>query len=413
MDTVGLFTAALGLQSPWEVAHVRFDPEAGEIHFDVACPSKRLACPACGAGDQPIHERKTRSWQHLHFFQYRAYLHVQVPRVACAGCGKTTQAEVPWARPQSGFTLLFEALVITLAQSMPVAQVARLLGVSDQRLWRLLNAVIEQARSREDFSGVERIGVDEKHLGRLGFISLFHDAGPRRRVLFGCAGRDASVFERFVDELKGHGGQLERIEAVTMDLSKAYQAGAREHLPQAVACFDGFHLIKLANAAVDEVRRAEVKQVSELKGTRWGTLKDAKDWTYGQICDMHWLTRSNLKTARAWRIKEALRKAIAQPGDDAERALKRWISWARRSRLLAFKRLGATIRDHLPGILNSLRLGLSNATAESINAKVQAAIARARGFRTGRCLMSVIYLIAGKLTHLPAPPYAQAAHRRE
>ena len=407
MDTVGLFTAALGLQAPWEVADVRFDPNAGEIHFDVACMSKRLPCPACGAGEQPIHDRKTRSWQHLHFFQYRAYLHAEVPRVACAGCGKTTQVDVPWSRPQSGFTLLFEALVVTLAQSMPVAQVARLLGVNAQRLWRLLNPVIEQARAQEDFSGVERIGVDEKHVGRLGFISLFHDAGASRRVLFGCEGRDAAVFERFVDDLRAHGGEAQRIEAVTMDLSKAYQAGARQQLAQALICFDGFHLIKLANAAVDEVRRAEVKQVHDLKGLRWGTLKDAGNWTHGQIGDMHWLTRTNLKTARAWRLKEALREAIAQPGADAELALKHWISWARRSRLPAFKRLGATIRDHLPGILNSLRLGLSNGTAESINAKVQAAIARARGFRTYRCLMSIIYLIAGKLSQLPAPPYAR------
>ena len=412
METSGLFTAALGLQAPWQVVDVRFDPAAGEIHFDVACQAERLVCPVCSAGDQPIHDRKTRSWQHLHFFQYRAYLHAQVPRVACGGCGKTTQVEVPWARPQSGFTLLFEALVITLAQSMPIAQVARLLGVSDHRLWRLLNPVIEQARAQEAFAGVERIGVDEKHVGRLGFISLFHDAGPQRRVLFGGAGRDASVFERFVEDLKAHGGEAARIEAVTMDLSKAYQAGARAQLPQAAVCFDGFHLIKLANAAVDEVRRAEVRQVSELKGKRWGTLKDARDWTYGQICDMHWLSRTNLKTARAWRLKEALRTAIAEPGEAAEPALRGWISWARRSRLPAFKRLGATIRDHLPGILNSLRLGLSNGTAESINSKVQAAIARARGFRTHRCLMSVIYLIAGKHSHLPAPPYAQVASSR-
>jgi len=124
---------------------------------------------------------------------------------------------------------------------------------------------------------------------------------------------------------------------------------------------------------------------------------------------MHWLTRSNLKTARAWRLKEALRATFetAKTGVEPEPQLKRWVSWARRCRLKAFKRLGATIRDHLHGIVNSVRLGLSNGTAESINSKVQAAIARARGFRTHRHLMTIIYLTCSKLTHLPAPPYTQ------
>lgn len=98
---------------------------------------------------------------------------------------------------------------------------------------------------------------------------------------------------------------------------------------------------------------------------------------------------------------------VAVPWAPAEPALQRWVSWARRCRLAPFKRLGATVRDHLPGILNSFRLGLSNGTAESINAKVQAAIARGRGFRTHSHLMTVIYLTCGKLTHLPVLSYTR------
>lgn len=411
IDTTSLFTAALGLARPWGVVDVRFEPEAGEIHFDVACGETRLACPACGADGQPIHDRKARSWQHLHFFQYRAYMHAQVPRVRCGDCGTTTQVAVPWARPGSGFTLLFEALAVTLAQAMPVAQVARMLGVHDARLWRALSKLVGDAREQQTHAEVTRVGVDEKHVGRLGYISLFHDAGPSRRVLFGCAGRKAEVFKAFVEDLQAHGGAAQRIDAVSMDMSKAYQSGARKHLPQAAVCFDQFHLVKLANEALDQVRRAEAKSESQIRGARWATLKDASDWNSKQIQTMHWLQRSNLKTARAWRIKEALRQVLQQAaaGADPEPLLRRWISWARHSRLAPFKRLGATLRDHLPGIINSYRLGLSNATAESINSKVQAAIARARGFRTLNHLLTVIYLIAGKLTHLPAPPYRAVA----
>lgn len=411
METTGLFTAALGLQPPWEVVEVRFTPEQGEIHFDVACTAKRLPCPACHAIDQPVHDRKSRSWQHLHFFQYRAFIHAYLPRVACGSCGKTSQVVVPWARPGSGFTLLFEAMAVALAKSMPLAQAAQMLGVSDGRLWRALTRLVGEAVAKQSFAEVTRIGVDEKHVGRQGYVSIFHDAGPERRVLFGTRGRDARVFDRFATDFQDHAGQPAAIEAVSMDLSKAYQAGAARHLPDAQLCFDRFHLIKLANEALEQVRREEVKTEPDLKGTRWGTLKDARHWNRQQINDMHWLSRSKLKTARAWRLKEALRTVMIEAGSgaDPEPLLRRWISWARRSRLTPFKRLGATIRDHLPGIVNSFRLGLSNGTAESINSKIQAAIARARGFRTFDHLMAIIYLIAGKLTHLPAPPYARPA----
>ena len=405
MDSTDLLTSALGLSSPWRVDDVRFDPEQGEIHFDVVCAEKRLPCPVCGEVNQPIHDRKSRTWQHLHFFQYKAFIHAALPRVACS-CGKTTQVEVPWANSRSGFTLLFEALAITLAKQLPVRQVAHLLGVTDHRLWKSLDRIVNSAREEESHQSVHRIGVDEKHVGRLGYISIFHDA-DLRRTLFATSGRDQSVFTPFVKDLQAHGGTPEKIKAVSMDLSKSYQAGCRKHLPQANQCFDAFHLIKLANEALEEVRRAEVKEESDLKGIRWGTLKDASDWNEGQLEMMHWLQRSGLKTARAWRMKERLREVLreARAGIDPIQPLQQWVSWARRSRLSPFKRLGATIRDHMDGIINSYKHQMSNGTAELINSKIQAAIARARGFRTYDNLFTVIYLLTGKLTHLPRSPY--------
>jgi len=88
-----LFTAALGISAPWKVAEVRFEPEAHAVHFDLACEATRLPCPTCAAPDQPIHDRQRRDWQHLHFFQYRAFLHADVPRVRCAVCGTPVTAK--------------------------------------------------------------------------------------------------------------------------------------------------------------------------------------------------------------------------------------------------------------------------------------------------------------------------------
>ncbi len=153
MQPVGmetLFTQALGLATPWAVTGFDFRQAEGAIHFQVECQADRLPCPGCGALDQPIHDRIARRWQHLHFFQFKAYIEAGLPRVACSVCGKTGQVQPPWSRAGSGFSLLMEAFVIALCQAMPVAHVARLVGVSDDRIWRVLRPItfIRRVRGR-------------------------------------------------------------------------------------------------------------------------------------------------------------------------------------------------------------------------------------------------------------------------
>lgn len=416
-----LFTAALGLAGPWRVKAVRFAPEAHEIHFDVVCASTRLPCPRCAAPGQPIHDRQLRDWQHLHFFQYRALIHAEVPRVRCGVCGERGDSEVqqvpvPWARERSGFTLLFEAMVVTLAgmSRMSVRQIGALLGVNDARLWRSLGALVEAAYAQADMAGVDAVGIDEKHIGRGRVVTVVHDgsAATRGRVLHLSEGCKAGNVGAFVEALKAHGGDPDAIRRCSMDMAKSYIAGVRDHLPQAVPCFDPFHLVKLANEALDAVRRAEVADEPALKRTRYHWLKDASDWTRKEV-DLHWLRHSGLKTARAWRLKERLRDILAwrrYPQIPVVLLMDGWITWARRCRLAPFKRLGQTFKTHLDGIRNMLTHANSNATAESINADIQSAIARARGFRTFRNLRTIVYLLKGRLA-LPASPYQPAIAR--
>lgn len=410
-----LFTAALGLSAPWEVTEVRFDPDAGRIDFDIVfAPGSRFACPACGAEAQAVHDTRQRSWRHLHFFQYQAFIHAALPRVRCAHCAKTTQVNVPWARPGSGFTQLFEALVVALCRQMPVNTVARQLGVGDDALWRVLHHYVDGARAQADFTAVAAVGIDET-ASRRGqhYISVFHDLHAGR-VLYACEGRDQRTVARFAQDLAAHGGSAAAVTAVCIDMSKAYRAGVAKHLPQAAVTFDRFHIIQLANEAVEQVRREEVRSEPLLRRSRWTWLKDKRRWSAGQIQQFHTLSRSHLKTARAWRIKEALREIFASAGDrtQAEALLTRWYSWARRCRLAPLKRLAATLKSHWQGILNGFDSKLTNGRVEGINSLIQAAKARARGYRTPRSLITMTYLIAGKLTHLPASPYATTSCAR-
>ncbi|AGA89822.1 transposase family protein [Thioflavicoccus mobilis 8321] len=408
----GLFTAALGLSPPWQVTDVRFDPQGGRIDFEVGfAQGGRFACPACAAEAQAVHDTRERSWRHLHFFQFQAFIHAKVPRVRCQACGKTTQVPVPWARKGSGFTQRFEALALTLCQAMAVNTVCRHLGISGGALWRILKYYVGTARAREDFRAVRSVGIDETAARRgQNYISLFHDLAVPR-LLFACPGRDQRTVKHFAADLAAHGGSPESVTAACLDMSKAYIAGVTKHLPNAAITFDVFHLVSLANQALDEVRGEERRTEPALRHSRWTWLKDKHQWSDRQIEQFHRLSRMRLKTARAWRLKESLRElfATATSAEEAREQFARWYSWARRARLAPMKRLAATLKAHLPGILNGFDSGLTNAAVEGSNSLIQAAKARARGYRTKDSFIAIAYLVAGKLNHLPASPYTTAS----
>lgn len=253
-----LFCQALGLAAPWEVERVVLDVAHSRIDLYVVWRANSAACPACKAGEQKLHDHRQRSWRHLDFFQFEAHVHCELPRIACSVCGATTQLEVPWAREGSRFTLLFEALALTLAREMPVSGCARILRCSDNALWRQIDAHVNLARAKECYAGVTVIGIDETSCAKgHSYITLVHDLS-KGRLIYATPGKDASTVQRFTEDFTTHQGKPDAIEVVCMDMSKAFIAGAAQHLPAAAVAFDGFHVVQLANKAVDAVRRQEI-----------------------------------------------------------------------------------------------------------------------------------------------------------
>jgi transposase len=319
-----LFTSALGLQPPWVVEDVKLDTARRRIDFEISCREARLACPACGATAQPVHDRLRRSWRHLDFFQFEAWLHCEVPRVACGGCGKTTQMPVPWARPGSGFTAAFEALALALCRDLLVRQAAGLLRCADKQLWRRIEFYVGQARALESFTGVQIVGIDETSLRRgQNYITVVHDL-QAKRLLFATEGRDHQTVVDFVADLKAHGGDPEQVRHVCMDMSAAYAKGVNLALPAAQISYDRYHVVAMAMDAMDQVRRAEMATDTPavhaalgrtdrktLKQLMWGMRRNPSAWSPRQIDAMHWLQHSALKSARAWRLKMALREVYA------------------------------------------------------------------------------------------------------
>lgn len=421
-----LFTSALGLQLPWVVEDVKLDTAKRRIDFEIGCQGAALACPACGAGAQPVHDRLRRSWRHLDFFQFEAWLHCDVPRIACAGCGKTTQAPVPWARPGSGFTAAFEALALALCRELPVRQAAELLRCTDKQLWRRIEFYVNQARALERFEGVRTVGIDETSLRRgQSYITVVHDLDGKR-LLFATEGRDHQTVLDFAADLKAHGGQADDVKHVCMDMSAAYAKGVGLALPQAQISYDRFHVIAMANEAMDSVRRDELRDDAPavraalgphdrktLKQLMWGMRRNPAGWSRPQTSAMHWLQHSTLKSGRAWRLKMALQQVYAnarahnEPAQ-ADAELRAWLSWARRSRLEPFKKLATTLKSRFDAVVRGMTDHRSNAFVEAMNGLLQQAKRAARGFRTASAFIAVAYLRMSKLTHLPAHPFTPA-----
>jgi transposase len=402
-----LFTTALGVGHPWQVANIRFEQSQGRINFDLICAAKRLSCPACAASNQPIHDRLERSWRHLNFFQYHAYLHAQVPRVSCGACGKKTQVPVPWANPKSGFTLLFEAFAISLAGHMSMAQVVALLDVKANPFWERLRRVVQAAHDRENYADVKAINIDETAAKRgQKYVTVVADS-EAKKVIFATEDKDAQTLSDFASMLTEHGGNASQIRSVSMDFSAAFIKGVSEHLPQAEISFDPFHLVALASKAVDEVRRSEVVSEPSLRKQRYSLLKDESKLTVKQKEFMETFSCSRLKTARAWRMKEALRDIVREhsPLAETQKKLDRLLAWLQRSQLEPMVRLGKTIRKHAEGITRAISGHQSNGLAEGLNSQIQAARARAKGYKTAENFICIIYLIAAKLKHLPVCPW--------
>lgn len=410
MDTNTLFTLALGLQAPWEVKDLQFDGETRRLDINIDFTrGANFPCPVCGVKAK-VHDTETKSWRHLDFFQHSAYLTARVPRCICPEHG-VKQVAVPWARPGSGFTLLFEALMMMLFKDMPVAAAARLMGEYDGKLWRVLHHHVDEALAKVDMSKVTRIGLDETSARRHhDYITLVMDM-DLRRLLFATEGKDATTLEAFKEHLKAHNGEPEQIQEASLDMSKAFIKGLRDHFPKAHLTFDRFHVMKLVNDAIGEVRRQECKDHPELKKTRSIWLKNRSHLSANQEVRLRELQNANLLTAEAYRFKLTLQDFYEQPNPRAARQfLSEWCEMVQESGLEPMKAVAKTIRDHAEGVLRWFTSGLANGLLEGINSLVQAAKAKARGYRTSRNLIAIAYLIAGKLTFDLDPLYTPATH---
>lgn len=441
------FSRLLRLEGVW-VRAVRFEPD--RVVVEVALRRQRLLCPLCGHSTRA--RRDTRPvnsvWRHLDLGTWRLEIHARRRRLDCPEHGVRAEG-VPFARADSGFTRDFEALVAWLATRTDKTTVKRLSRVDWGTVGRIIERVCTDELDPDRLSELYEIGVDEVSWRKQHrYLTLVVDH-QRRRVVWGTAGAGAAAANAFFAELDPDQGpgppapepaeppeiqaqpleprpvapqpvdpgpvvgeRAARLKAISMDMGAGYAKSAREHAPQAVICIDPFHVVALANKAVDEVRREywnELRQLGDqdaakrFKDARWALLKNPENLTEKQAATHRKLKTAGGKPWRAYTLKEALRGIFAAglTLEDVTILIDRFLSRAARSRLDPFVRLGQTIKKHRDGILAAIRLGITQGRTEALNNKVRLITRRAYGFHSAQAALALVLLTCGPIDLQP------------
>ena len=406
MKDTQLYSQILGIQKPWKVSSVSVSLVDDEVEVNVNYAGDKLRCPKCGTAS-PRYDKRRRRWRHLDTCQLKTLLVSDVPRVQCREHGVVT-VEVPWAEPGSGFTALFEALVIDWLKTAAVSAVAERLRLSWNAVDGIMQRAVRRGLSRREALAPKRLSVDETSY-RKGhdYITVVTDQASGT-VLHVAEDRVTASLGGFYDQLDED--QRSGIEAVCMDMWPAYIKATRAAIPDAdqKIAFDRFHVAQYMGKGVDQVRRDEHRQLmkagdQQLKGTKHQWLRNRGNMSWHQQRAFTSLRQSSLKTARAWAMKEfAAQLWHYQHRTWAMKGWKRLINWMVRSRLAPMKKVASTLKSHLWGIINAVILKADNSFAESINSRIKTVKTRARGFRNKQRFRNAIYFHLGGLQLYPA-----------
>jgi len=405
MEDNDILLLGLGLQAPWKLVKQRLETDRSphELHLTVkADRGSKFDCPVCGQAS-PAHDFREKVWRHLNFFQHHCYVHASVPRIRCPKHG-VKQISVPWARKGSAFTLLFEQAALTLIREMPVNAVARIVGETDKRLWRVVEHYVAKALSECDLSTVRAVGLDETARKRgHNYVTVFIDMEKAKEpVLFVTAGKGKKTLREFADFMTSHQGEPANVLEVVCDMSPAFLSGIAEQLPNAEVTVDWFHIVQTFTRALDEVRKAEGRQTPLPKHTRWAVLKRGTNnaLTPNQQAALVSLLKTELATAIGWRIKERLQWIREAPTPRAARwRITRFIHYAEEmigdiTLLEPMTKALGTLYRQAERVVRRWTSTYTNARMEGLNSLFQAARTRARGYRNVETFAAMIYMIA-------------------
>ncbi len=399
------YAQLLGLDSAWTVKSVDLSLEESRVEILLVHKGGQLVCPECDTSCGCADHAPERTWRHLDTMQFETILRTRVPRCRCPQCGVKT-ISVPWASKSSRFTLMFEAFAIQVLQaSSSVKRAAHLLRLDWGSANQIMKRGVARGLARRAVDQVQHVGIDEKSFMRgQSYASLLTDLDGSR-VLEVTEGRTEEAANALWQSLPAE--QREQVLAVAIDMWGPYMKSTETHAPRAAIVHDKFHVSKHLNEAVDKVRRREQKVLKNqdddrLTGTRLLWLYNEENLREDAALRFEPLKEMELKTARAWAIKEQFRwfwryfhKGYAR------QFFNKWYAWAVRSRLPPIVKKAKMLKRHLDNLLTYVHHKITNAMAEGFNSKIQNLKTNARGFRSFESYRIRILFYCGKLDLLP------------
>jgi transposase len=366
--------------------YVRTDYQGGRTTFTIRQPEKALRCPACGSRRVRTKGRVERRFRSLPIGSRETFVTLPIPRVGCDACGVVRQVEVPFAEPRRSYTRAFERYALDLSRRMTILDVARHLGVSWDVVKDIQKRDLGRRYARPKLKGLRRIAIDEIAVGkRRRYLTVVLDLGSGVVVFVG-EGKGGDALKPFWKRLRR---SRARIEAVAIDMSPAYRRAVAEHLPGAVIVFDRFHVIKLFNEKLSDLRRslyhrATDEQKKVLKGSRWLLLKNPENLApqRDEAARLTEALRLNEPLAQAYYMKEDLRRFWAQADKaTAGRFLDDWIGRAEASGVRMLGKMARTLAEHRAGLLAYYDHRISTGPLEGSNNKIKTMKRQAYGFR--------------------------------
>lgn len=408
MQDKELYQQILGLTSPWTVSEVKLDMPSQEIRVRVEHPKGTMfCCPECKKMLSCYDHGEERQWRHLDSCQFKTILIGRVPRVECPEHGVKSVA-VPWAEPHSRFTIMFERFAIeVLLMTQTVKGAMTILRLLWDATWNIIERAVKRGKARKEPSLLPRIGIDEKAFSKgQKYVSILYNI-DNSTVEAIQEGHDVEAAKACFSQLSEK--QLQSIQAVAMDMSAAFVRAAKETIPLAEnkIVHDRFHIMKMANEAVDKIRRQEHRQLlkdgdDRLKGSKYFWLTSIENHSEKQKARFESLCKLSLSTGRAWSYKELLRDLWSQETEAKARDFfGDWYQRVIRTKMQPMKKLARSLKERIDNIVTYCTHGITNAVAEGINSKIMSIKRRAGGYRNIENFKKAVLFYCGGLDLYP------------
>jgi transposase len=359
----------------------------GDLVFSVERNPDKLCCSACGSKDVIRQGSQARSFHGLPIGSRKVTIQATIARLQCRQCNKTRQAEIGFAQPRRSYTKSFERYVLELSRRMTILDVAEHLEVSWDVVKDIQKRNLTKYFAKPKLKHLRLIAIDEICIGKgHQYLTVVLDL-KKGAVVYVGDGKGASALLPFWKRLKASHA---RIEAVATDMSPAYIEAVTSNLPQATLVFDRFHVTKLYNEKLSQLRRDLQREATDgplkkaIKGTRWLLVKNPEnlDPKRNEHERLREALRLNEPLALAYYMKEDLREVWElEDQEKAEQHLMDWILRAEASGVRMLQKFAKTLRLHAMGILAWYDYDISTGPLEGTNNKIKTMKRQAYGFR--------------------------------